>query len=354
MPDGAGSGTPQGSGTGAPRGVPDKTTRERAHEALVAAGLDTPPSRSSGPRRLVIFAAVVLVVLALIVVGSLIALDHLQGKVTTTTTTTTTPATPTTVAPTTTTVPLIPGHPSSSPPLDAYVTASADGVVLRAVGTGGQPLPIVRTNTADFVTDPSHDPYLVYWWTGACGPCAAENLVVVSALSALGGTFGGLATTTEPAEGTGTVTTIDLRHATYHGPVVLDASEVDGATGQPDQIPPPLAKSQFVAFDARPFTKDADSYPFLDVGGHFVQVGAGFTSQLLVGLTLRDLATDLTTPDSAVTRAIDGSANELDAAVCVALAELSRPRPTACSNPAIATIEPTLPRVAPRATSAAR
>jgi hypothetical protein len=358
MPDGGSGGVPTDGaeppapmdpgaaappGTPGAAGAPQKTTKEIAREALEAAGLTTPPRSTGGPRRLVLFSVVILVVLAVLVAASLVALGHLKTRLTTTTTlpTTTLPAT-TTTANTSTTSPS--GGQRGPSALDAYAAASADGVVLRDVGSGGQPILLARTTARTYITDPAAAPVVVYWWNGTCTPCAAENLVVVSALESLGGTFTGLATTTE----TGGFTTIDLRHASYRGPVVLEASEVDGPTGQPDQPYTSQAVAQYRAFDRPPYAKIAGGYPFLDVGGHFVQIGPGFASAQLAGLSLRTIARDLSSPNLALTRAIDGNADVLAAAVCLTLSELSRPRPTICANPSIAAIEPGLPTLAPR------
>ncbi|HEV3211894.1 MAG TPA: hypothetical protein VGZ03_00720 [Acidimicrobiales bacterium] len=347
MPDGAG-GVPTDAadspepGRAAPAGPP-KTTKEIAREALEAAGLTTPPKSTGGPRRLVLFTVVILVVLVLLVVGSLVALGHLKTKVTTPSSTPTSSPSATTTSSTTTTTGPSATLPAGVSPLTAYASASADGVVLRQVGSGGQPILLLRTTARTFITDRSAAPVVVYWWNGTCAPCAAENLVVVSALESLGGTFTGLATTTE----TGGFPTIDLRHARYRGPVVLEASEVDGPTGRPDQPYSAQAGAQFRALDRPPYTKIPGGYPFLDVGGHFVQVGPGFAPSLLAGQSLRTIAADLTAPNSAMTRAIDGNADVLAAAICVTLAELSRPRPAVCANPSVAAIEPALPTSAP-------
>jgi hypothetical protein len=365
MPDGGAPGVPadgtepptapgQGHGASGPPGPagqppaaategPTKSTREIAHEALLAAGLTKPPKSSSGPRRLVMFSLVVLAVLVVLIVASLVALGHLKTTVTLPPSTTTTYGS-TTTSTTTTTTPASGGGAPGVSPLVAYGEASANGVVLTAVGAGGQPLTFVRTKSPTYITDPAAAPVVVYWWNGTCTPCAAENLVVVSSLDALGGTFTGLATTTEPGE----TTTIDLSHASYKGPVVLQSAEVDGPTGQPDETYTAQALQQFQAFDRMPYTKDPASYPFVDIGGHYVQVGSGVSAALLQGLSLRRIAADLSNPDAPVTRAIDGNADELTAAICQTLQQLSQRRPLVCANPSIASIEPGLPATAPK------
>jgi hypothetical protein len=349
MPEeGTGTSDTAGPSTGSPvpSATPTKTTKERAHEALAAAGLSTKPPKSDGARRVVTFAVVILVVLVVVVVGCLIALDHLQSQVTPLPTTPSTVVPPTTSPTTTTVAGAQPSGASTTATLAAYETASTDGVVLREVGNGGQPVGLERTASQNFNTDAAANPVVVYWWDGGtCAPCAAENLVVVSALEALGGTFHGLAATTE----SGPTATIDLRHASYHGPVLFEAAEVHGANGRVDQSAPPAATAQAAAYDAAPYTKQASALPFLDVGGRYVEIGSGFTSALLAGRSLSQVATTLSTPDDPVSRAVLGSANQLDAAVCTTLAELSRPLPTVCANPAIVSLELTLPTAAPHA-----
>ena len=75
---------------------------------------------------------------------------------------------------------------------------------------------------------------------------------------------------------------------------MLEASEVDGPNGLPDQPYAPKPNSS-----SRPTTRalheEPRAYPFLDVGGHFVEVGPAFASALLQGLTIREIAADLAT-----------------------------------------------------------
>jgi len=323
-------------------------TRERARALLAEAGLTKPP-RASSPRRLLTVAIAILVVLAAILAGSLLALDRLQRTVTTTTV-----PPPTIPAPTTSSIPS--GSLPAGPPLASYAMASADAAVLQAVGEGGQPLALERTPAPTFLTDPRRDPVVIYWWTGACTPCAAENEVVVSALEALGGTFRGLTTTTEPGEPgqPAPVATIDLRRAAYRGPVVLEAAEVEDARGRPDQPTTAQARLQAAAYDRSPFAPGSGGYAFVDVAGRYVAVGAGFTPALLRGRSVRAVAGQLAVPTSVLARAILGDALQLAAAVCLTLQELGRPRPGVCASPTVSALEAALPVRAPRGAVPAR
>ena len=323
-------------------------TRERARALLAEAGLTKPP-RASSPRRLLTVAIAILVVLAAILAGSLLALDRLQRTVTTTTV-----PPPTIPAPTPSSIPS--GSLPAGPPLASYAMASADAAVLQAVGEGGQPLALERTPAPTFLTDPRRDPVVIYWWTGACTPCAAENEVVVSALEALGGTFRGLTTTTEPGEPgqPAPVATIDLRRAAYRGPVVLEAAEVEDARGRPDQPTTGQARLQAAAYDRSPFAPGSGGYAFVDVAGRYVAVGAGFTPALLRGRSVGAVAGQLAVPTSVLARAILGDALQLAAAVCLTLQELGRPRPGVCASPTVSALEAALPVRAPRGAVPAR
>jgi hypothetical protein len=57
------------------------------------------------------------------------------------------------------------------------------------------------------------------------------------------------------------------------------------------------------------------SIPFLDIANRYVITGSSFSPQLLQGLSRSQIAADLSNPDSAVAQAIDGTANDITAAI---------------------------------------
>jgi hypothetical protein len=63
------------------------------------------------------------------------------------------------------------------------------------------------------------------------------------------------------------------------------------------------------------------SFPALDLGGAFGLVGLGFSPGVLHGLSPAQIAGQLANPSSAVAAYIDGEANLLTAALCVATAQ---------------------------------
>jgi len=56
--------------------------------------------------------------------------------------------------------------------------------------------------------------------------------------------------------------------------------------------------------------------PFVDIGNHYVTLGASSSASVLEGLTLGDIGRDLSSASSPVAKAIDGTANYLITALC--------------------------------------
>lgn len=69
--------------------------------------------------------------------------------------------------------------------------------------------------------------------------------------------------------------------------------------------------------------------PFVDVGNHYVTLGASSSPSVLEGLSLSEIGNDLRQPRSPVAEAIDGAANYLIAAMC---SVAHKPTPTLCSS----------------------
>ena len=74
-----------------------------------------------------------------------------------------------------------------------------------------------------------------------------------------------------------------------------------------------MSSSQRVAFNKY---NPQGVLPFVDVGNHFITLGASASPSVLEGLSLSSIGSDLNNPTSPVARAIDGTANYLIAALC--------------------------------------
>ena len=72
--------------------------------------------------------------------------------------------------------------------------------------------------------------------------------------------------------------------------------------------------------------------PFVDIGNHFVTLGASASPSVLEGLTLGEIGSDLSSATSPVAQAIDGAANYLIAALCTMVRGTT---PSLCSTPVI-------------------
>ena len=74
-------------------------------------------------------------------------------------------------------------------------------------------------------------------------------------------------------------------------------------------------------------------YPFVDIGGRYVALGASANPGVLQNLTLNQIASQLDDPSSAVAQAVDGTTNSLIAAMCSVTSTSAAP---ICSAPFIA------------------
>ena len=105
---------------------------------------------------------------------------------------------------------------------------------------------------------------------------------------------------------------------------------MDGARPQnQDQFPPrrvtrgrglqtPTSAQQALLnkYDTTPYTSEAGSIPFIDFGNKYLSIGTPFIPQVLDGLSWSTIAADLHNPNSAVAKAVDGTANYITAAIC--------------------------------------
>jgi len=168
-------------------------------------------------------------------------------------------------------------------------------------------------------------PQVVYEGAEYCPYCAAERWAVVVALSRFG-TFSGLgateSSTSDVYPGTKTFT---FNGSTFNSsylhftPVELQSNQPALGGGYKDlQKPTELEQQLLDRFDQAPYTTSAGAIPFIDIGNRYVVSGATFSPGLLQGLSMQAIANALNDPNSAIAKAILGSANLITAAVCEA------------------------------------
>jgi hypothetical protein len=165
---------------------------------------------------------------------------------------------------------------------------------------------------------------VVYVGSEFCPYCAAARWALVVALSRFG-TFDHLgATSSSGAEAFPGVQTFSFDGATYRSRFVSwSAVEEYGPTLNATE-PAGFALFHHPSASARALMARYGSgsggatLPFIDIGNRVLVEGAdiGFSPGALQGVSMAQIATDLSDPTSPVAEAILGAANELTAAVC--------------------------------------
>jgi Domain of unknown function (DUF929) len=184
-------------------------------------------------------------------------------------------------------------------------------------------------------------PDVVYIGAEFCPFCAAERWAMVEALSRFG-TFTGLRATHSATHDSDPDTqTFSFYGSTYTSPY-LDFTPVEEATNQVAgssyatlQTPTAAQQALLTTYDVAPYTDEAGSIPFLDIGNRYLFIGASYNPKILAGLSLTQIAADLDHPTSTVAQAIDGTANEITASIC---AITGNQPASVCDSPTIAAI----------------
>jgi len=204
---------------------------------------------------------------------------------------------------------------------------SVPASTLDAVGSGsgvtGKPTTISGTTLME-----NGKPEMYYMGAEYCPYCAAERWAMIVALSRFG-TFTGLATvhsavangagTTEPDPNTPTWT---FAHATYSSPYLtftpdeIQTNIPDPSTGTYTTLQAPTAAQQALV---NKYDGSGGAIPFIDFGNHYMISGVSYDPGVLAGLSWSTIATDLSNPNSAVAKAVDGTANYITAAICKGL-----------------------------------
>ena len=84
---------------------------------------------------------------------------------------------------------------------------------------------------------------------------------------------------------------------------------MNGSSYQALQTPTAAQNALIAKYDSQ------GSIPFFDIANRYVITGSSFSPQVLQGLSRSQIAADLANPDSAVAQAIDGTANDIAAAI---------------------------------------
>jgi thiol-disulfide isomerase/thioredoxin len=175
-------------------------------------------------------------------------------------------------------------------------------------------------------------PEMLYMGAEYCPYCAAARWAMIVALSRFG-TFSGLQTIHSAAkDGAGhaepdpNTPTWTFAHATYTSkyltftPVELQTNIPDTSTGTYTnlQTPTKAQEALLTKYDAPPYitSSEAGAIPFVDFGNKYLMIATPYDPGVLSGLSWNTIAADLHNPNSAVAKAVDGTANYFTAAIC--------------------------------------
>ena len=250
------------------------------------------------------------------------------------------------------------GSPASSPLTHGGPLASSDPGTTALSPSVAQALSSVSASTFDAVGSPGSvvppsglggqsailraadgRPVITYVGAEYCPYCAAERWALAVALSRFG-TFANLSGTHSSGSDVYPNTqTLSFYGSTYSSPYLhFDAVEEAsnrqvGGTYQTLQQPTAAEAALLARYDT------AGSIPFLDIANRYVVNGASYSPQVLQGLSAAQIADQLNDPKSPVAQAIDGTANQITAALC----RVTGNQPSSVSSsPAIMSIEKSL------------
>jgi Domain of unknown function (DUF929) len=167
-------------------------------------------------------------------------------------------------------------------------------------------------------------PEMLYMGAEYCPYCAAERWSMIVALSRFG-TFSGLSTVhSSTTDNPSNIPTFTFHGSSYTSkyltftPVEMQTNVLDQSTGNYPVLEKPTAAQQalLTKYDAAPYTTSAGAIPFIYFGGKNVSIGASYDATVLSGKSWDQIASALSDPNSAIAKAIGGSANHITAAIC--------------------------------------
>jgi hypothetical protein len=205
-----------------------------------------------------------------------------------------------------------------TPPGVVAAVTSVPLTTLARVGGGQSATALQPTDSRSSLTV-GGKPEIVFVSEESCPFCAAERWPLVVALAHFG-TWSNLGATTSSATDIyPNTSTFSFRNATYRSKVLtLRTTELADNTGHALQPETALDAELLGRYDVPPYVNSAaqsGAVPFLDIDNRDILAGAQYDPQVLAGLSMRQIATQLNDPASAVARAIDGSAEVLIKAI---------------------------------------
>lgn len=207
---------------------------------------------------------------------------------------------------------------------------------LNTVGSGSIASPTVAIPNATALTS-GGKPEILYMGAEFCPYCAAERWPLVVALSRFG-TFTGLGLTqsssTDSYPNTNTFTFLNAKYTSQY--LTFTSVELQDTDHNPLQTPTADQQQLMKTYNVSPYTTDPGGIPFIDFGNKYVVSGASYDPQVLHNQDWSTIASALTDPANPIAKSIDGTANQLTAAICT----MTGDQPSSvCSSPAISALK---------------
>ena len=220
------------------------------------------------------------------------------------------------------------GRPQSneSASLASYIVTAAQTPdnVLTEVGLPGSVVPPTVRSGQPALTD-GGKPAVVYVGAEYCPYCAVARWALVVALANFGD-FGHLGQEVSSSSNDvfPGIQSWSFHGSSYSSPyLTFDPAEIysstpvhrgNGGSYMPLDQMSPLQQQAFGTYNT--VQMSGGGLPFIDIDNRYFVYGASASPQVLEGLTLDQIAADLSDPSSPVARAIDGTANYIVAALC--------------------------------------
>ncbi len=203
-------------------------------------------------------------------------------------------------------------------------TTSVPASTLNSVGAGSVTSPPSSISGTPLTS--GGKPEMLYIGAEYCPYCAFERWGMVVALSRFG-TFKGLSTTHSASGDVFPNTATWTFYKSSYTSKYVAFSSVEETTNQlapggqgyvPLQSPTAAQEALINKYDAPPYVAPASkgAIPFVYIGGKYLITGASASPQVLAGKSWASIASSLHDPGNAVSKAVNGTANYITAAIC--------------------------------------
>ena len=223
---------------------------------------------------------------------------------------------------------------ASRAPASAQLIAAVTGVpaaTLDAVGKGKVDT-LSKSTSGESVRMADGKPLVFFMGAEFCPYCAAERWPLIVALSRFG-TFSNLSTTFSSSTDTDPNTPTFSFHGSSFTSKYITFQPVEVETNQPASGGGYTALDKLTSDQQAIVSKfdQGGGFPFVDFGDQSIGTAVSYDPALLAGMTHDQIAAQLKDPNSAIAKAILGSANAYTAEIC----KLTNNQPSdVCSSPA--------------------